>query len=135
MKSKNWVLNTIIFVSLMYIITMLSQRSVLFAYISFIIPSIFISVHYDTEIKKMPLVIIFTSACILVGNLILVIFAIIPVFLLLVAQVLKELTTLNDAPKNEGYTFVYNIAANDYFMVSDDALTQYKNNTAFIIPN
>ena len=81
------------------------------------------------------LVIIFTIACILVGNLILVIFAIIPVFLLLVAQVLKELTTLNDAPKNEGYTFVYNIAANDYFMVSDDALTQYKNNTAFIIPN
>ena len=81
------------------------------------------------------LVIIFAIACILVGNLILVIFAIIPTFLFFVAQVLKELTTLNDKEKNEGYTFVYNIAANEYFMVSQNALSQYKNNASFIIPN
>ena len=81
------------------------------------------------------LVIIFAIACVLVGNLILVIFAIIPTFLLFVAQVLKELTTLNDQTKNEGYTFVYNIAANEYFMVSEDVLYQYKNNASFAIPN
>lgn len=81
------------------------------------------------------LVIIFSIACLLVGNLVLVIFAIIPTFLFLVAQVLKDLTTLNDTPKNEGYTFVYNIAANEYFMVSEDVLFQYKNNASFIIPN
>ena len=81
------------------------------------------------------LVIIFAIACVLVGNLILVIFAIIPTFLLFVAQVLKELTTLNDQEKNDSYTFVYNILANEYFMVSQDALLQYKNNASFIIPN
>ena len=81
------------------------------------------------------LVIIFAIACILVGNLILVIFAIIPTFLFFVAQVLKELTKLNDQTKNEGYIFVYNIAANEYFMVSSDSLAQYKNNASFIIPN
>ena len=81
------------------------------------------------------LVIIFTIACVSVGNLILVIFAIIPTFLFFVAQVLKELTKLNDQTKNEGYTFVYNIAANEYFMVSSDSLAQYKNNASFIIPN
>ena len=81
------------------------------------------------------LIIIFAIACILVGNLILVIFAIIPAFLFFVAQVLKELTSLNDQEKNEGYTFVYNIAANEYFMVSSDSLAQYKNNASFIIPN
>lgn len=81
------------------------------------------------------LVIIFAIACILVGNLILVVFATIPTFLFLVTQVLKELTTLNDVPKNEDYTFVYNIAANEYLMVSDDTLAQYKNNASFIIPN
>ena len=81
------------------------------------------------------LVIIFAIACILVSNLILVIFAIIPAFLFFVSQVLKELTALNDQEKNEGYTFVYNIAANEYFMVSQDAITQYKNNALFNIPN
>ena len=81
------------------------------------------------------LVIIFAIACILVGNLILVIFAIIPTFLLFVVQVLKELTSLNDQENNKGYTFVYNIAANEYFMVSSDALMQYKNNASFFIPN
>ena len=81
------------------------------------------------------LVIIFAIACIVVGNLILVIFAIIPTFLFFVTQVLKELTSLNDQTKKEGYTFVYNIAANEYFMVSSDALAQYKSNASFIIPN
>ena len=80
------------------------------------------------------LVIIFAIACILVGNLILVIFAIIPTFLFFVTQVLKELTALNDQENNEGHTFVYNIAANEYFMVSGDALAQYKNNPSFVIP-
>lgn len=80
------------------------------------------------------LVIIFAIACVLVGNLILVIFAIIPTFVFFVSQVLKELTSLNDQDENEGYTFVYNIAANEYFMVSEDALAQYKNNASFIIP-
>ena len=81
------------------------------------------------------LIIIFAIACVLVGNLILVIFAIIPTFLFFVSQVLKELTTLNNQTKNEGYTFVYNIAANEYFMVSEDALAQYKSNASFVIPN
>ena len=81
------------------------------------------------------LVIIFAIACIVVGNLVLVIFAIIPAFLFFVVQVLKELTALNDQTKNEGYTFVYNIAANEYFMVSEDALAQYKNNASFSIPH
>ena len=81
------------------------------------------------------LVIIFAIACILVSNLILVIFAIIPTFLFFVVQVLKELTSLNDQTKNEGYTFVYNIAANEYFMVSNDAVAQYKNNASFFIPH
>ena len=81
------------------------------------------------------LVIIFAIVCVLVGNLILVIFAIIPAFLFFVTQVLKELTALNDQENNEGYTFVYNIAANEYFMVSGDALLQYKNNASFTIPN
>ena len=81
------------------------------------------------------LVIIFAIACVLIGNLILVMFAIIPAFLFFVSQVLKELTSLNDQTKNEGYTFVYNIAANEYFMVSQDALAQYKNNASFFIPN
>ena len=81
------------------------------------------------------LVIIFAIACVVVGNLILVIFAIIPTFLFFVSQVLKELTSLNDQTKNEGYTFVYNIAANEYFMVSSDAVAQYKNNASFFIPN
>ena len=81
------------------------------------------------------LVIIFAIACILVGNLILVIFAIIPTFLFFVAQVLKELTSLNNQENNKGYTFVYNIAASEYFMVSSDALMQYKNNDSFFIPN
>ena len=80
------------------------------------------------------LVIIFAMACIVVGNLILVIFAIIPTFLFFVAQVLKELTSLNDQTKNEGYTFVYNIAANEYFMVSSNAITQYESNASFFIP-
>ena len=79
------------------------------------------------------LVIIFAIACILIGNLILVIFAIIPTFLFFVVQVLKEFTALNDQTKNEGYTFVYNIATNEYFMVSGDALVQYKNNASFFI--
>ena len=82
------------------------------------------------------LVIIFAIACVLIGNLILVIFAIIPTFLFFVTQVLKELTTLNDQTKNdEGYTFVYNIAANEYFMVSQDTLAQYKSNASFFIPH
>lgn len=81
------------------------------------------------------LVIIFAIACVVVGNLILVIFAIIPAFLFFVTQVLKELTSLNDQTKNEGYTFVYNIAANEYFLVSSDALSQYKSNGSFVIPN
>ena len=81
------------------------------------------------------LVIIFAIACILVGNLILVIFAIIPAFLFFVAQVLKELTSLNDQENNKGYTFVYNIAANEYFMVTSDALSQYKTNASFFIPH
>ena len=81
------------------------------------------------------LVIIFAIACVVVGNLILVIFAIIPTFLFFVAQVLKELTSLNNQENNKGYTFVYNIAASEYFMVSSDALMQYKNNASFIIPN
>ena len=81
------------------------------------------------------LVIIFAIACVVVGNLILVIFAVIPAFLFFVAQVFKELTSLNDQPKNEGYTFVYNIAANEYFMVSQDAIAQYKNNVLFFIPH
>ena len=81
------------------------------------------------------LVIIFTITSLVVGNLLLFIFAIIPVFLFLVAEVLKEFTTLNDTPKNEGYVFVYNISANDYIMVSKDALPQYKNNPSFIISN
>lgn len=81
------------------------------------------------------LVIIFAIACILVGNLILVIFAIIPAFLFFVTQVLKELTSLNDQENNEGYAFVYNIAANEYFMVSQDTLAQYKSNASFFIPN
>lgn len=80
------------------------------------------------------LVIIFSITFLVVGNLLLVIFAIIPVFVFLVAEVLKECTTLNDTPKNEGYVFVYNIAANDYIMVSKDAIHQYKNNLSFIIP-
>lgn len=80
------------------------------------------------------LVIVFTIACVTVSNLILVIFAIIPAFVFLVTQVLKELTTLNNTPKNEGYVFVYNIKAHDYIMVSEDALEQYKNNASFIIP-
>ena len=80
------------------------------------------------------LVIIFAMACIVVGNLILVIFAIIPAFLFFVTQVLKELTTLNDQENNEGYTFVYNIAANEYFMVSSEVLSQYENNASFSIP-
>ena len=46
------------------------------------------------------LVIIFAIACVLIGNLILVIFAIIPAFLFFVAQVLKELTALNDQGDN-----------------------------------
>ena len=81
------------------------------------------------------LVIIFAIACVVVGNLILVIFAIIPAFLFFVSQVLKELTALNDQENNDDYTFVYNIAANEYFMVSEDALTQYKNNASFILPH
>ena len=81
------------------------------------------------------LVIIFTIACIVVCNLILVIFAIIPAFLFFVAQVLKELTSLNDQTKNDDCTFVYNIAANEYFMVSQDTITQYKNNASFFIPH
>lgn len=81
------------------------------------------------------LVIIFAIACVIIGNLILVIFAIIPAFLFFVTQVLKELTTLNDQTKNEGCTFVYNIAANEYFMASNDALAQYKSNASFFIPN
>ena len=81
------------------------------------------------------LVIIFAIACIIVGNLILVIFAIIPAFLFFVTQVLKELTALNDQTKNDDCTFVYNIAANEYFMVSGVALSQYKNNASFVIPN
>lgn len=81
------------------------------------------------------LVIIFAIACILIGNLILVIFAIIPTFLFFVTQVLKELTTLNDQENSEGYTFVYNIAADEYFMASEDAVAQYKNNASFFIPN
>ena len=81
------------------------------------------------------LVIIFAITCVLVGNLILVIFAIIPTFLFFVTQVLKELTSLNDQTKNEGYTFIYNIAANEYFMVSGDAVAQYKNNASFFISN
>lgn len=89
----------------------------------------------DTIAIIASLVIIFAIACVIVGNLVLVIFAIIPAFLFLVAQVLKELTSLNDQTKNEGYTFVYNIAANEYFMVSSDALSQYKNNASFSIPN
>ena len=80
------------------------------------------------------LVIIFAVACILVANLILVIFATIPTFLFFVSQVLKELTALNDQENNDDYTFVYNIAANEYFMVSSDALVQYKNNASFFIP-
>ena len=80
------------------------------------------------------LVIIFVIACVVVGNLILVIFAIIPAFLFFVTQVLKELTALNDQENNEGYTFIYNIAANEYFMVSQDAIVQYKNNPSFVIP-
>ena len=78
------------------------------------------------------LVIIFTIICLIVGNLLLVTFAIIPVFVFLVAEVLKEFTTLNDTTKNEGYVFVYNIKAHDYIMVSEDALEQYKNNPSFI---
>lgn len=78
------------------------------------------------------LVIIFTIISLVVGNLLLFIFAIIPVFLFLVAEVLKEFTTLNDTPINEGYVFVYNIKAHDYLMVSEDALEQYKNNPSFI---
>lgn len=81
------------------------------------------------------LVIIFALACVVAGNLILVIFAIIPTFLFFVCQVLNDFTTLNDQTKNEGFTFVYNIAANDYFMVSQDALAQYKNDASFIISN
>ena len=81
------------------------------------------------------LVIIFAIACVVVCNLILVIFAIIPTFLFFVAQVLKELTALNDQENNEGYTFVYNIATNEYFMVSEDVLAQYKNNASFVIPH
>ena len=81
------------------------------------------------------LVIIFVIACVVVGNLILVIFAIIPTFLFFVSQVLKELTALNDQENNDDYTFVYNIAANEYFMVSSDAIAQYKNNASFFIPN
>lgn len=81
------------------------------------------------------LVIIFAIACIVAGNLILVIFAIIPTFLFFVVQVLKELTTLNDQTKNDDCTFVYNIAANEYFMVSNDTLAQYQDNASFIIPN
>ena len=81
------------------------------------------------------LVIIFAIACVVVGNLILVIFAIIPAFLFFVAQVLKELTSLNDQENNKGYTFIYNIAANEYFMVSSDVVAQYKNNASFFIPN
>ena len=81
------------------------------------------------------LIIIFAITCVVVGNLILVIFAIIPAFLFFVAQVLKELTSLNDQKNNKDYTFVYNIAANEYFMVSQDALVQYKNNASFFIPN
>ena len=49
--------------------------------------------------------------------------------------IIKELTALNDQENNKGYTFIYNIAANDYFMVSSDALPQYKNNASFFIPN
>ena len=81
------------------------------------------------------LVIIFAIACILVGNLILVIFAVIPTFLFFVSQVLKELTALNDQENNDDCTFVYNIAANEYFMVSEDTLAQYQNNASFFIPN
>ena len=80
------------------------------------------------------LVIIFAIACVLIGNLILVIFAVIPTFLFFVSQVLKELTALNDQENNDDCTFVYNIAANEYFMVSSDALLQYKNNASFVIP-
>lgn len=80
------------------------------------------------------LVIIFAIVCVVVGNLILVIFAIIPAFLFFVSQVLKELTSLNDQAQNEGYTFVYNIASLEYFMVSNDALSQYKNNASFSVP-
>ena len=79
------------------------------------------------------LVIIFAIVCVVVGNLILVIFAIIPTFLFFVAQVLKELTSLNDQENNKDYTFVYNIAANEYFMVSNDAVAQYKSNASFLI--
>ena len=89
----------------------------------------------DTVAIIVSLVIIFAIACIAVGNLILVIFAVIPAFLFFVTQVLKELTALNDQTKNEGYTFVYNIAANEYFMVSGDALSQYENNASFFISN
>ena len=81
------------------------------------------------------LVIIFAIACVLIGNLILVIFAIIPAFLFFVSQVLKELTALNDQEDNDDYTFVYNIAANEYFIISQDAVAQYKNNASFFIPN
>lgn len=80
------------------------------------------------------LIILFTTICLVVGNLLLIIFAIIPAFVFLVAEVLKEFTTLNNTSKNEGYVFVYNIKARDYIMVSEDALPQYKNNASFIIP-
>lgn len=80
------------------------------------------------------LAIIFAILAVLIGNLVIFAFAIVPTFLFFVTQVLKDFTSLNDAPTNKGYTFVYNIAANDYIMVSNDVLGQYKNNASFVIP-
>lgn len=80
------------------------------------------------------LVITFTILSLLVGNLVIFIFAIIPTFLFFVTQVLKNFTSLNNSPKNEGYTFVYNIAASEYIMVQNDVIGQYKNNASFVIP-
>lgn len=80
------------------------------------------------------LVIIFAIFAVFVGNLVVLMFAIVPTFLFFVTQALKDFTSLNDAPKQENYTFVYNIAANDYIMVPNDVIGQYKNNPSFVIP-
>lgn len=80
------------------------------------------------------LVVIFTILAVLVGNLVVLMFAIIPAFLFFVTQALKDFTSSNDVPKQEGYTFVYNIAASDYIMVPNDVIGQYKNNASFVIP-
>ncbi len=80
------------------------------------------------------LVIIFAIFAVLVGNLIVLMFAIVPTFLFFVTQALREFTSLNDAPDNKGCTFVYNIAAEDYIMVSNDVIEQYNNNASFVIP-